>query len=114
MEGQTVLINMDSKVLQTQLNNRFQFAGQIMKWSPHFSCEAFGVNRSIVNFVIGTKFKLLIRYSMEPQREYWINYDHLHSFIKSNQCLNRVGKNKIIYNIPISLFTDKPIFSGAL
>lgn len=111
MEGQIVQINTGSKVLKMELNNRFAFAGKVLKWDKEFGMEGFGINKTILNFIIGSGFKLLIRYNLEPQREYWIDHKSLQKFVKSNPCLNIV-KKKSIYNIPCLLFRDKPNFQS--
>lgn len=112
MEGEIVSINIQSKVLILKLDNVFQFAGMILNWNTEHGCEGFGINRTVYNFVVGSKFKLLIQYSKEPDKEYWINYDTLRNFVTTTNSLNRVKNNKPLYNIPLSLFLPKPNFSG--
>ena len=113
MEGQTVTINNDSKVVIMELDNMFRKAGEILQWPSVYGQTAFGINRTILNFVIGCRFKLLIRYHANSTKEYWINYDKLRDFKKSVYCITLVSHSRTIYNIPVSLFKDKPTFSGA-
>ena len=112
LEGQTVLFNKNSKVVILELENIFNRAGIIFDWKHELGVRAFGVNYSILKFVEMSKSKLLINYkSVESKTEYWINYDVMRNFVNNNNCEFRTS-GKIIYNIPLSLFRSKPIFSG--
>lgn len=113
MEGQNTSFNIQSKVLITDLRETFARAGIIFNWGSNYSQDAFGINKTIIQFVIGTEAKLLIHYHTGlTKKEYWINYDTLRDFITSNNNLFRVGNDKLIHNIPLSLFKPKPSFSG--
>lgn len=108
LKGQEVTINFGSKVLILNISNVFKHAGEKLKWNPKFGNEAFGINKDIVNFILGARLRLLIRHD---DSEYWINYDRLRDFKKSVFCISFVSKNLQIYNIPLSLFMPKPNFS---
>lgn len=112
IEGHDVVINLDSKVVMMDLAEMFRYAGQKLGWNPEFGNLAFGINRSIVNLVIGMEFKLLIKHLPFPNDSYWINYDMLRDFKNSNHCLTKVAPTVCVYNIPVSLFKSKPVFSG--
>lgn len=111
-EGQSVMINTESKVLILELGEMFRYARQKLGWDKHYGDKAFGINRSIINFIIGSKFKLLIRFSPEQNKGYWINYDELREFKIKVPCLFSVSKSKQVYNVPLSLFKSKANFSG--
>lgn len=103
---------MDSKVVIMDLDKMFRHARQKLEWDEEYGDPAFGINRSIVNLVIGSRMKLLIRFSPDPNSEYWINYDRLRDFKKSVYCITFVSPTVQVYNIPVSLFRSKPVFSG--
>lgn len=107
-----MIINLDSKVLITDLGEVFRYARRKLGWDKKYGEMAFGLNRSIVNLVIGGELKLLVRFLQEPNSEYWINHDTLRDFKRSVYCLTFVNKTPI-YNIPVSLFKSKPNFSGS-
>lgn len=94
------------------LAEMFRHARQKLNWNEKYGNLAFGINRSIVNLVIGAELKLLIHFLPDLNSEYWINYDTLRDFIKSVNCLSYVTKTIQVYNIPVSLFKSKPVFSG--
>ena len=113
MEKQQVIVNNSNKVLILNLRNKFRYAGFILHWPKDYSIEAFGINKTICNFIIDNQFKLLIRYDDDKEKtEYWINYDKLKQFIKNYESLYRVSSTTCIRNIPCSLFQSKPNFSG--
>lgn len=113
LEGQEVFVNKQAKVVILELNQVFRKAGIIFNWADQYGWQAFGVNRSILRLVDMTKSKLLINFhSDQSQKEYWINYDTLRTFIENNKCEFKVSKNEYIINIPLVLFKPKPIFSG--
>lgn len=114
IEGHDVIINMDSKVLIMDLAEMFRHARQKLQWDEKYGNLAFGINRSIINLVIGAELKLLIHFLPDSNAEYWINYDTLRDFKKSVNCLSFVSKTIQVYNIPVSLFKTKPIFSGVI
>ena len=95
------------------LAEMFRHAGQKLNWNEKYGNLAFGINRSIVNLVINAQLKLLIHFLPFPNSEYWINYDVLRDFKNSVHCLSYVTKTIQVYNIPVSLFKSKPVFSGA-
>lgn len=95
-----------------ELKEIFRYAKQKLHWDDKYGQTAFGINRSIVNLIIGAELKLLIRFSPEPSKEYWINYDALRDFKNSVPCLSYVSKTVQVYNIPVVLFVAKPNFSG--
>lgn len=113
MQGHEVTINTESKVLIMDLDNSFRHAREKLGWDEKYGDQAFGINREIVNFVIGAKFKLLVRFGQDPNNEYWLNYDRLRDFKKSTFCLTWVTATVQVHNIPVMLFTNKPVFSGA-
>lgn len=94
------------------LAEMFRHAKQKLHWNEKYGDLAFGINRSIINLVIKTESKLLIRFLQDPNSQYWINHDMLNRFIKSVNCLSYVTKTIQVYNIPVSLFKSKPNFSG--
>lgn len=106
------MINTQSKVLILELDKVFLYARQILGWDLKYGDQAFGINRTIINFVIGSKSKLLIRFIPNQDQEYWINYDVIQDFKKKIPCMFFVSKTKRVYNIPLSLFKVKPNFSG--
>ncbi|MFB5597693.1 MAG: hypothetical protein ACE5RJ_01575 [Nitrosopumilaceae archaeon] len=114
LEGQVFTINQNSKVIILELRIKFERAGILLNWPGEFGKTGFGINKSICNLVIGSKYKLLIRYkTKETSKEYWINYDKLRDFIKHHKSLFRVNMAKEVRNIPCNLFTQKPTFSGS-
>ena len=111
-EGQSVMINTESKVLILELRQVFNYARQKLGWDMKYGDKAFGINRTIINFIIGSEYKLLIRFVQDETAEYWINYDELRDFKMKVNCLFYVSKSKQVYNIPLSLFKSKNNFSG--
>jgi len=114
IEGHDVIINLDSKVLIMDLAEMFRHARQKLQWDEKYGNFAFGINRSIINLVIGAELKLLIHFLPDDKSEYWINYDALRDFKKSVNCMTFVSKTVQVYNIPVSLFRTKPVFSGVI
>lgn len=108
-----MIINLDSKVIMMDLAEMFRHARIKLNWDEKYGNLAFGINRTIVNLVIGAELKLLIHFLPDLNSEYWINYDTLRDFKKSVNCLSFVTKTIQVYNIPVSLFKSKPNFSGA-
>ncbi len=94
------------------LAEMFRHARQKLNWNEQYGDLAFGINKSIIDFVINAKMKLLVHFLPDPNSEYWINYDTLRDFKNSVYCLSYVSKTVQVYNIPVSLFRDKPVFSG--
>lgn len=112
MEGQIVIINTESKVLIMELEEMFRHARQKLNWPEKYADLAFGINKTIMNFVLGAEYTLLIRFSHDSNYEYWIRSETLKDFINSENCLSFVSKTVKLYNIPLSLFRSKPNFSG--
>lgn len=96
------------------LAEMFRHARQKLNWDEKYGNLAFGINRSIVNLVIGAELKLLIHFLPDPNSEYWISYAALRDFKRSVNCLSYVTKTVQVYNIPVSLFKSKPVFSGSV
>ena len=113
LEGQTVSVNKNSKVVILELREVFRKAGIIFNWKDEYGWQAFGVNRSILRLIELGQYKLLINFhSDKSKKEYWIDPYTLRNFVENNKCVyNPKGKN--IFNIPLTLFKPKPIFSGA-
>jgi len=113
--NQTFHFNKSSKVVILELREKFHYAGKIFSWDDKFELEAFGINTNIIQFVLGTKAKLLINYhSSETKKEYWINYDIILKFIRSHNNIKHIPDSNVrLNNLPCSLFKEKPIFSGA-
>lgn len=111
--GQEMIFNKNSKVVIIELRKKFNYAGRIFNWGLGYSNEGFGINSNIIQFVLGTKSKLLIHYqTSETNTEYWIKWDLIQEFIKSHNHIKNIENVKII-NVPVSLFQNKPAFSGA-
>ncbi len=112
--GQKFFFNQSSKVVILELREIFNHAGKIFQWDEKYGMTAFGINQNIIQFVLGTKSKLLIHYySNDTKKEYWINHDVIKNFVtKNNNKKTLRGTNIILNNIPLSLFVSKPVFSG--
>lgn len=106
------MINTETKVLIMELREIFRHARQKLGWAEKYGDQAFGINRTILNYVIGSKSKLLIRFIPNQDQEYWITFDIIRKFTKKVPCMFFVSKTKRVYNIPLSLFKIKPNFSG--
>ena len=112
LEGQQVIVNKNSKVVILELKEVFRKAGIIFKWKDELGWQAFGVNTSILRLIELGKYKLLINFhSNKSKKEYWIDPFTLRDFVENNNCMKKINGTKI-FNIPLALFKEKPIFSG--
>ena len=113
IEGQQVLINMESGVIILEIDEPFMKAGKLLNWDLSvYGSPGFGINKSIINLVLNHKFKMLIRHDTGTQKEFWLNHDNLKNFLINHNTEYKV-KSKWINVIPWKLFHSKPNFSGA-
>lgn len=87
-------------------------AGKILNWNLSlYGSPGFGVNKSIIRYVIQNKLNLLIKHDSGSQKEFWLSHDHIRDFMKHNNTEYKV-KTKFVHVLPWKLFHSKPYFSG--
>lgn len=111
--GQEMIFNKNTNVVIIELREKFHYAGRIFNWDSKYEMEAFGINTKIIQFVLGTKSRLLINFnSSETKEMFWIKWNTIKDFINKNNNVKNLESNVRLNNIPVNLFVPKPFFSG--
>ena len=112
LEGQEFLYNQESKTIILEITQLFRKAGYVLAWNYSYGIPGVGINKSIMDFVIKSKLKILIHLlENDSQTKHWVNFTKLNDFINSNTSEYLVSGKKI-HVIPWSFFISKPNFSG--
>jgi len=97
IDGQPINFSHENKIVQIDLVEPFYSASKKLNWS--IKSPGLGINEGIINLVLKTKSTLVINI-LSAGVKYWINWDHIQSFMQNNNCTWRVRGGVCVIVIP--------------
>jgi len=97
IDGQKIIHAPATKTVFIDIGEPFYSAGKKLGWKE--KCPGLGINEKIINFVIKTKSHLVVNV-VSAGVKYWINWDHIQSFMQKNECHWRVKAGVVVVVIP--------------